>query len=447
MSNKREMPSSLEAEESVLGTIIMYPECFSEISHFLSESVFYEKRNQKLFSLIKRLIREEFEIDLVSICSNLSEDVKYSGLNASYIAEISERCSSTASVGLHSKLIYEKMLLRDVINHTSKISENAFSNNGVDVYGVMGDAHTTLGRLIDIKPGKGFDLDVLLDDTVESIVNSERNIVKTGFKEIDELSGGMTRGELSIVGGRPGHGKTTTMINMIKSCMEQGLKVIVFNREMTNVEMLKKILVLESRDLSYLNVRLGYVGDLAIMGEIERTKELLKEKYSPDKFAMFDNLTSFEESAIQVKKFKPDIIFDDYIQLITPSQKIDQRRLQLEKIVNDYKWLVKKENCVGVLMSQLNRGIESRGDNKPKLSDLAESGAIEQVAENVMFVYYKYKTDVKNLIDSKNIIELIASKVRYGNSGSVKLGFNGDRVKLYNSLQECRKEMVNVNRK
>ncbi len=178
MSNKREMPSSLEAEESVLGTIIMYPECFSEISHFLSESVFYEKRNQKLFSLIKRLIREEFEIDLVSICSNLSEDDKYSGLNASYIAEISERCSSTASVGLHSKLIYEKMLLRDVINHTSKISENAFSNNGVDVYGVMGDAHTTLGRLIDIKPGKGFDLDVLLDDTVESIVNSERNIVK-----------------------------------------------------------------------------------------------------------------------------------------------------------------------------------------------------------------------------------------------------------------------------
>ena len=252
----------------------------------------------------------------------------------------------------------------------------------------------------------------------------------------------MTKGEITILGGRPGHGKTTTMINMIKSCIEQGLKVMVFNREMTNVEMLKKLIVLESEKLSYLNVRLGLIGDLQTMGEIEAVKSKLEDKYSEDKFAMFDNISNFDECSVQVKKFKPDVIFDDYIQLIDANSHIKERRLQLEKLVNDYKWLVKTQNCVGVLVSQLNRALESRGDNKPRLSDLAESGAIEQVAENVMFVFYQYKTDVMKYSDGQNIIEVIGSKVRYGTSGSVKLGFNGDKVKLYNSMDELRKELV-----
>ena len=103
--------------------------------------------------------------------------------------------------------------------------------------------------------------------------------------------------------------------------------------------------------------------------------------------------------------------------------------------------MVKNNNCAAVLLSQLNRGIESRGDGRPKLSDLAESGAIEQVAENVFFVYYEHKMKLSK--DGENIIELIGSKVRYGVSGSTKLGYWGDRVKIYPSIDECRKEMRN----
>ena len=157
----------------------------------------------------------------------------------------------------------------------------------------------------------------------------------------------------------------------------------------------------------------------------------MEEKYTPDKFAMFDNLKDFEKSAAQVKKFKPDVIFDDYIQLISPDTKIDQRRLQIEKLIHDYKWLVKSENCVGILLSQLNRAIESRDKSKPKLSDLAESGAIEQVAENVLFVYYDYKVNLDASRLGSNKIELIGSKVRYGTSGVTILNYNGDKVKLY----------------
>ena len=117
--------------------------------------------------------------------------------------------------------------------------------------------------------------------------------------------------------------------------------------------------------------------------------------------------------------------------------------MQLEKLVNSYKWLAKKQSCACVLLSQLNRGLESRGDGKPKLSDLAESGAIEQVAENVLFVYYDHKVKMNQSKDGANVIELIGSKVRYGTSGSVKLGYDGDKVKMYNSQEEYRSSKLN----
>ena len=145
---------------------------------------------------------------------------------------------------------------------------------------------------------------------------------------------------------------------------------------------------------------------------------------------MFDTLTTFEQSAAEVRKFKPDIIFDDYVQLISPTEKFDQRRLQLEKLINDYKWLVKSQNCCGFLLSQLNRSIEHRGDGRPKLSDIAESGAIEQVAENVFFVYYDYKVNGMASKQGRNQIEIVASKVRYGNSGNAILKYEGDKVKI-----------------
>ena len=133
---------------------------------------------------------------------------------------------------------------------------------------------------------------------------------------------------------------------------------------------------------------------------------------------------------------------DDYIQLVAPDGKIPERRLQLEKLVNDYKWLSKQMKCAVILASQLNRSIESRYKNvRPQLSDLAESGAIEQVAENVFFVYYEHKVNPKK---DKNIIRLKASKVRYGESGSSDLGYDGDKVKIYNSFEEYESPEVKV---
>ena len=435
------MPQAQEAEKALLGTLLNDSSLYDKVANYLNDDVFYEGKNRKLFKLIQDMKSSKEDVNFATVCANLTKKDKSIGLTAYYISGLIQDAGTEVSIMSMSRLLYEKQLLRKIIRDSHQINSLAYNNNS-DVYDMMNETHTTIGRLMDLRPNQSFDINQALSDTIDSIAEGHKNIIKTGFKGIDELAGGMTKGEITILGGRPGHGKTTTMINMIKSCIEQGLKVMVFNREMTNVEMLKKLIVLESEKLSYLNVRLGLIGDLQTMGEIEAVKSKLEDKYSEDKFAMFDNISNFDECSVQVKKFKPDVIFDDYIQLIDANSHIKERRLQLEKLVNDYKWLVKTQNCVGVLVSQLNRALESRGDNKPRLSDLAESGAIEQVAENVMFVFYQYKTDVMKYSDGQNIIEVIGSKVRYGTSGSVKLGFNGDKVKLYNSMDELRKELV-----
>jgi replicative DNA helicase len=431
-------PHCEDSEKAVLGNLISNSNIHDEIAPFLDSKYFYNNSNRELYNIIRNMIKNDEPIDLVTVCSKASV-YKDSTLSAYYISEIYSGGCISVNYTYYAKKIYELYLLRNVIIKTGAINDLAYDNK--DVYSIMNEAHDEIGRLIDLKPGLRFDINQYLTQTIESIRDASINILKTGFEEIDKLSGGITRGELSILGGRPGHGKTTMMLNLIKSCVDQGMKVMVFNREMTNIEMLKKLMVLESGKLSYLNVRRGFINDLETASNLDKVKKTIANKYNEDKFAMFDNLSSFEESSKEVKKFKPDVIFDDYIQLIAPENGKIDRRLQLEKLVNDYKWLVKSNNCAAVLLSQLNRSIETRGDGKPKLSDLAESGAIEQVAENVFFIYYEHK--VKLSKDGENIVELIGSKVRYGVSGSVKLGYWGDRAKMYQSIEECRKDMRN----
>ena len=320
------LPSAKEGERAVLGGLINNPETYKQLSEFIKSDVFYSYRSKALFKIIRDMILSEDKIDLITLCNKLTPKDKKEGVDVVYISEVLELSGGEMSTIIYSKDIYEKHLLRKIISDSDKMSELAYNNNS-DVYEILSETHTTMGNLIDFRPGRRFSIEDSMNETISSLHNNGDNIIKTGFEEIDKLSGGMTRGEITIVGGRPGHGKTTTMINMVKACIEQGLKVIVFNREMKNVEMLKKLLVLESDNLSYLKVRSGMVGDLVSVGELEAVKRSIQTKYSVDKFAMFDEISSFDESMAQVKKFKPDVIFDDYVQLIDPPRGIEQRRL------------------------------------------------------------------------------------------------------------------------
>jgi len=439
---KVKVPVASQAEDVLLGGVISDPHVYESVMNYVNEDILYKQESKILWNKVGHMIKAGKHVDLVTISESLTEGEKTAGVTPYYLSGLFQYAVGKELAIVYAKSIYEKYLLRLIIDRTSEVQTLAHKNHA-KTYDVLTDTHSLIGELIEIKPGETFDIKTTMDNVVSSIETGETNLVKTGFTGLDELSGGMTRGEITIVGGRPGHGKTTFTINLIKGLIESGKKIALFNREMTNVEMLKKLIALESGNLSYGMIRRG-VFDMQGMAELARVKQSIIEKYSEDKFAMFDNLKDFSSGASEVKKFKPDVIIDDYIQLITPDNQQEQRRLQLEKIVNDYKWLAKSTQACAILVSQLNRQIESRISQKPMLSDLAESGAIEQVAENVWFVFYDYKINFAKSKVGANGIEIIGSKVRYGNSGSIKLGFDGDKVKLYNTVEEFREARKNV---
>ena len=435
---EEELPFSREAENVILGNIIEYDGVYEDVaSYLLNGKVFYQKEAKLLLERIKQLKKDKVSIDLVTLCNSLTTEDKLIGLGPGFITECTIGATTKGMTVSYAKQIYEKYLLRKVIEKTLEIKDKA-SKNVSSAHDTILETHNLLGGLINLKPSEKFNIIDSLDSAIADISSKESNLISTGYEAVDRFAGGLTRGEVSIIGGRPGHGKTTYMLNLLSRMLDNGYRVMLFNRELPNVEVMKKLICLETESLSYSMIRKG-VYDERGLEQLERVRKGILKKYSKDNFAMFDNLRDFSSSAVEVKKFKPDIIFDDYIQLIAGESRLD-RRFQIEKLVNDYKWLAKETKAAVVLASQLNRNVEYRGNGgRPQLSDLAESGAIEQVAENVLFVYYEYKVNPKSDL-GRNIITLCARKVRYGQTGDIHLGYKGDKCKVYNNEQEAEQE-------
>ena len=433
-------------EDVVLGAVIMNPESYNAVAQYVPDiNVFTQGKARHLWVKIGKMIRADKLIDTVTMCASLSNDDISNGVSKGYIVD----CTSSSCVGAYAEAyaqkLYEKFLLRKVVQEADNIKVTASTNNS-DVYNTITNAHTLMGELLQVRPSEKFDIDDVVIETIKDMRQKKNKLIKTGYPKIDSFAGGLTRGEITIIGGRPGHGKTTFLINLLAKIVEGGYRCVLFNRELPNSEVIKKLICLEMPMLSYSMVRRGIFNDDSI-DYLKKAKELITKKFNSDAFLMFDNIRDFSKTASEVKKFKPDVIIDDYIQLVSPSGREDQRRLQIEKLVNDYKWLAKESKCAVIMASQLNRMVEMRTNNKvrePQLSDLAESGAIEQIAENVFFVYYGHKLDPAKY--SRSELSIIAGKVRYGQTGSVVLGYNGDVCTIYDELPLIGENTIDENK-
>ena len=444
MENAITLPYDKVTEDAVLGSVINNEGEYEAVAKYFSNiEVFYQERAKLLWKKIKYMKSKNEVIDTRTVTMSLTQYDINRGLNHYYVVGCTGDTCLKGMTELYAKKLYDKFLMRQVVVKAEEIKTNTM-NNREDIYQTISETHSILGEILNTKPSIASDIEDVIDETVNSIKNKTTKLITTGYPNLDKFAGGLTRGEITIIGGRPGHGKTTVMINMLANVLEKGYKAIFFSRELPNSELLKKIVCLESQQLSYGMVRKNIFSEQDAKF-FNTAVEHVKKKYSKDKFLMFDNVKDFASSSSEVKRFKPDIIFDDYIQLIACKGKEDQRRLQIEKLVNDYKWLAKDTNAVVVLASQLNRFIERAGARgkalMPQLSDLAESGAIEQVAENVFFSYYDYKVQGEKG-KGKNVLTLCASKVRYGDSGEVDLAYDGDKCKIHNSIGEMLDETL-----
>ena len=424
-------PSNKDAEKAALGAIMTGGnEVFEKVKAWIREdNAFYYLDNKKLWESMNELYKEHKPIDLITV-NNKIKDLYPKSKLAFYTTDVYESCPTSANVDEYAKIVWYKYVQRASAKTAQKLYNTSFKGNGELTEAL--EAHSMyIEELLDLHPSKRKDISDIVEDSYDSILN-DTNIIQFGIQQLDYFAGGMTRKEITVLGGRPGHGKSTLVINIIRKLIEQGNKVVIFNREMSNEEMMKKILVMESQFLTSGDIRRHTLSDIQNK-ELEKMKSDITEKY--ENLIMFDNISGLAEAIREISRIKPDIVIDDYIQLVQLEDDKMERRFQLEKIMHQYKWSAKKNNCHAILVSQLNREIERRLDPRPKMSDFAESGVIEQTAESAMFVFYGWNFNPKTY--DENQCEIIFAKSRYGKQGAIDMGFNGNKCTYYENIGDA----------
>jgi replicative DNA helicase len=325
--------------------------------------------------------------------------------------------------------------LRKVIQKSKKI-EKVMDLDGDGAYQALQRLNREVEDILNLRIRQDFDLNNLVEDTVKHMTVTD-NIIPFGYKPLDDLTGGMTKGEITVVAGRPGHFKSTMTINVVSNLLNRGLNVLVFNREMSNVEMMKKLMIIESQTLSYHTMRMGNFSKKD-KEELDKSKNKITEKYKS--LIMYDDVFDIDRAMREIRKHRPDVVVDDYIGLIDVIG-VDDNRLRIDNIMKQYKRAAKTYDMAAVLVSQLNRACEDRSNKRPILRDLRDSGSIEQDAEMILFMYYDWRYNYQDSLIGEHGIEVVLGKNRYGKTGSKVLGVVGDRCKILNSAEDAMIEM------
>jgi len=435
-------PHSSEAERLVLGQALIDNSVIDQIAHYIPEDkVFYETKHQQIWKSILDMHRDGAKvIDIVTITAKIPPN-KNNESPAYYLSGLVEQVPTTANAEQYAKIIYEKWLLRKVIYQSEKI-KGVMAVDGSEAYQLLQRLHREIEDILNLRVREDFSLSGLVDDTIENMLTTD-NLVPFGLPKLDGLTGGMTKGEITVIAGRPGHFKSTMMINIVKNLINEGKSVVVFNREMSNVEMMKKLIILESEALSYGNMRMGFFDDDANI-DLDKARKSIKEKYK--KLIMLDDVFDIDRAMREIRKHKPDVVIDDYIGLIDVIG-MDDNRLRIDNIMKQYKRAAKTYGCAAILLSQLNRGCEERANKRPILRDLRDSGSIEQDAEMVLFMYYDYRYNYKDSNIGEYGIEVILGKNRYGKTGSALMGVIGDRCNIVNEPEIALNEVKQINNK
>ena len=434
MDSTTVLQSLTTAEEDIIGAVLTDRKYYDEVKRYIyTPDVFYNELNRDVWIAIEKQISNQETptliqtVDMVNKGKWKEHGVAY--LVSGYVTEM----ATVAHTEQKAKLMLDKYILRRCIIESRSIEKKVFQN-GVNAIEVIEHMGNTFNKISDIIPVEHAQIEQIINDTVSAIYDTE-NLVPSYLSFIDECIGGFTRKEVSIIAGRPGHGKTTTALNIVLNMVKKGYRVAVMNREMPNSEVMKKFICMHDPSISYRSLRFGVVNKFMKI-RIEKALKELEELFK-DKLFMYDNIRDFATSSKELRRIKPDVVMDDYVQLIKPLNTSNDRRLQIEQVVNDYKWMAKSYNMVVLLVSQLNRDIDHRADPVPRMSDLSEGGSLEQTAEMILFCYYEYKVkyDAASLGDLG--YKIILGKNRYGINRSMNCGFFGDACTITSTYEEA----------
>ena len=439
-------PQSVETERTVLGALMIDKDAFTVVSEILRPETFYEPRNQKVFAAIQTLSINEQPVDLVTVTEQLKRDGTLEEVGGQmYIYELTANVASAAHVEFHARILAQKFLARQLIHFASIVETNAFDESN-DIELVMQEAEGKLFELSQKNMRQDYtQIDPVVKQAVEIMQRAASNTggltgVPSGFTKLDDMTSGWQKSDLIIIAGRPAMGKTSFALSIAKNvAIDQRIPVAFFSLEMNNVQLVNR-LISNTCEIEGKKVMNGQLDD-ADWDRFDRN--IRKLEGAPLYVDETPGLSIFElrtKARRLAREKKVELIMIDYLQLMNANgMRFGNRQEEVSTISRSLKQLAKELDIPILALSQLNRSVEQRGDaeggKRPQLSDLRESGAIEQDADMVLFVhrpeYYHILNDEKGN-DLRGMAQIIIAKHRKGAVGDVLLNFRGEYTRFAN---------------
>jgi len=433
------MPQAVGLEEAVLGAIMLDKDGLPSVIEILKKESFYVPAHQEIYEVMLSLFEKSQPIDLLTVHEMLKKIDKIDevgGIN--YLMELTNKVASAANVEFHARIVVQKYIQRELIRVSTKTIKDSFEDS-LDVFELLDESEKGLFEITDKNLNTGFErVGVIARKAQDEITAAGQNSdgltgIPTGFTELDKMTSGWQRSDLIILAARPGMGKTAFALSLAQNAANAGKAVAIFSLEMSNLQLVQRLIAMDSEIDSH-KLRNGQLEDY----EWEKLHASVEKMTDVNIFVDDTPGINIFELRAKCRRLKNnhniEMILIDYLQLMNaaPNKGRSNREQEISQISRALKGLAKELDVPVISLSQLSRAVETRGgDKRPQLSDLRESGAIEQDADIVTFIYRPDYYDLDEDFDApKDEAEIIISKHRNGSLGSVKLRFIPQFVKF-----------------
>ncbi len=440
------MPQAPEMEKAVLGALMIDKDAYLEVCDLLRPESFYEPRNLMVYEAIQLLTMEESPVDVLTVTDKLGKMGKLEEVGGpGYVAELSSRVASSANIEYHANVVAEKYLSRQMIHYVGVIGKKTFDET-YEIKDVIQEAESILFELTQKNMKKDYSvLAPILDNAIKIVEKAHSNIggltgISTGFYKLDDITCGLQNSDLVIIAGRPAMGKTAFALSLAKNiAADQKIPMAFFSLEMSDVQLANR-LISNACGIDSKKLQSGQLDRLE-WDRLDKHLGILTDAplYIDDTEAL-----SVMDLRTKARRLKQEhdirLIMIDYLQLMTANgMRYNNRQEEVSLISRSLKGLAKELNIPVLALSQLNRGVESREGvegKRPQLSDLRESGAIEQDADMVVFLhrpeYYKIYQNENGTIDYRGKAEVIIAKHRKGATDTIMMVFRGEYTRFEN---------------
>ncbi len=439
-------PQNLEAEQATLGAMLMERDAIARVVDVLEPEDFYSPQHQALYRIMTELFNESKPVDLVTVLARLQDLGQVESIGGrSYLLALQDPAPTAAAVAYYARLVREKSTLRALIQAADEVKQMAHHSGDEEIDTVVDRAESRVFSVGERTIVQAFtplrDLLGVTYDRIDEMQDSHRpgTGLLTGFEDLDSYTAGLQPSELIIIAARPSMGKTSFVMNLATSIGKSGKTVAVFSLEMAKEQLVMRMLCCEA-GVNQQNLRQGYLD----RGDMDRIAIAANSLYDAPVF--FDDTPTMSVLQIRGKSRRLkaergalDLVIVDYLQLISGHGKIENRTQEISQIARSLKSLARELKVPVIACSQLSRAVESRGaPHRPMLSDLRESGSIEQDADVVMFLYRpSYYPDGEMKAagyeeDERHVAEVILAKQRNGPVGTVRLAWMDQYVRFEN---------------